>query len=933
MEFGAAMSRVQAATQASAGDMGRLRESAISMGAATQFSSVEAAAGITEMAKAGVSTANIIGGGLKGALDLAAAGEMEVAAAAEIGATALNVFRLEGTQMSHVADLLAAGAGKAQGSVHDLGMALNQSALVASATGLSIEETTGSLAAFASAGLIGSDAGTSFRSMLLHLQNPSKEAAGVMADLGVNMYDANGAFVGMESLAGQLQTQMRGLTQAERDKAMATIFGSDAVRAANILYTQGAKGIAEWTAKVNDAGYASRQAAQLNDNLRGDLERLGGAVDSFFTNLGDGAQGPLRDVVQLLTGLVNVGGDVLGLFTSLPGPVQTALVAFAAVAALRGPVSGAFDKMSASVLGWSLANDRATTSARGFKGAISGIAGAINPATLAIGLAAAGFSQYMQDSAEVERRMAAAADAGESLGVAFASQAGKLNDVTREAAKAALETAGLTKALQEMQIGTDTANAALMGNERALRNTMSALREYDLQQTATSNGYVGVGSGIDILTGKASENADAFAKMYESMAASETSAFIVDLFGGISEAARGGATVVGDLAVNTDAYAEAAEAAADQADALKRALDALNGGQLSLNDANRAYQESLSEVQETLQKAAEGVEGYSTSLDITTESGRANAQMLDAMAASAMDVGLALYRTTGDYGQFHSTLAQSRTDLFNTAMAFYGNEQAAWAYVDSVLAIPSEAVVKTSAPGATQSEAELIRVRDAVHGVPPGKEVNVGVLSETAMSKLQSLGISVRTLPDKSVAVTADTSDAYAKLNQFLAARAVKTVVMNLIGGGATGGNVGMIARGFSGGGKLAGPGGPTEDLIAARTTTGRDVRFSPQEWVIQANSSQKYGDHRMAAVNAGTATVLAPGERSRPMTPAAMPGYGMGGGWGRGASRTSVSVPAPQVKVYLDGQEWRGIARIEAVGVVDGALNEIHDVIHYAGG
>lgn len=349
MEFDSAMSQVQAASQETGATLGQLSDLAIKAGADTQYSAVEAAQGITEMSKAGVASADIIGGGLVGALNLAASGQMEVADAAELGATAMNVFNLRGDQMSHVADLLAAGAGKAQGSVHDLGMALNQSALVAAATGLSIEETAGSLALFASQGLVGSDAGTSFRQMLLRLQNPSNEAMRAMDELGVSLYDANGEFAGMENLAQQLQVGLRGLTQAERDKAMATIFGSDAVRAANVLYEAGAKGVEQWTANVNDAGYAQRQATQLTDNLRGDLERLGGAFDSVMTTIGGGAQGALRELVQALTFIVQTGGDVLGFFTSLPGPVQGAVIGLAALAALRGPLGTLFTNLAVGI--------------------------------------------------------------------------------------------------------------------------------------------------------------------------------------------------------------------------------------------------------------------------------------------------------------------------------------------------------------------------------------------------------------------------------------------------------------------------------------------------------------------------------------------------------------------------------------------------------
>ncbi|MEE6273524.1 phage tail tape measure protein [Georgenia sp. MJ206] len=316
-QFDEAMSSVQAATHETTDNMELLREAAIQAGADTAFSATEAAAGIEELAKAGVSTADILGGGLAGALDLAAAGEIGVAEAAETAASAMTQFRLGGESVTHIADLLAAGAGKAQGGVSDLSQALNQSGLVASQMGLSLEETVGSLSMFASAGMVGSDAGTSFRSALLRLANPTKESAGLMEELGLKFYDAQGDFIGMEGVAAQLETRLAGLTQEQRNAALAQLFGQDAIRAASILYTEGADGVAEWTAAVDDSGYAAETARLRMDNLKGDLEALGGSWETLLIRMGESADGPLRFLVQSLDGLI----DSLG---QLPGWAHTA---------------------------------------------------------------------------------------------------------------------------------------------------------------------------------------------------------------------------------------------------------------------------------------------------------------------------------------------------------------------------------------------------------------------------------------------------------------------------------------------------------------------------------------------------------------------------------------------------------------------------------
>ncbi|HEY4754051.1 MAG TPA: phage tail tape measure protein, partial [Candidatus Limnocylindrales bacterium] len=119
-DFDQAMSGVQAATMETAQGMEQLRAAALKAGADTMYTASDAAAAITDLAKAGVSTSDILKGGLMGSLNLAAAAQMDVAQAAEITATAMNQFGLEGKDASHISDLLAAAAGKAMGDVTDM---------------------------------------------------------------------------------------------------------------------------------------------------------------------------------------------------------------------------------------------------------------------------------------------------------------------------------------------------------------------------------------------------------------------------------------------------------------------------------------------------------------------------------------------------------------------------------------------------------------------------------------------------------------------------------------------------------------------------------------------------------------------------------------------------------------------------------------------
>ena len=331
-DFDKQMSSVDAATHETADNMALLRQAAIDAGADTAFSATEAAQGIEEMAKAGVKTSDILGGGLKGTLALAAAGALDVGQASEIASSAMTQFGLKGKDLPHIADLLAAGAGKAQGSVQDMGLALSYAGVPAAGLGISIEQTTGTLALFAKSGIVGEKAGTALRAMLVSMVKPSGETQKAMDGLGISFSNNEGKFIGLDGAASVLQDKLGGLDEMTRNATLAQIFGNEALGAAQTLYKGGAKGVKEMTAAVDDYGYAADTARRMQDNLTGDLEKLGGSFDTVLIQSGSDANKVLRGLVQGLEGAVDTVGQ-------LPAPLLSAglgLTAVAGGAALLG---------------------------------------------------------------------------------------------------------------------------------------------------------------------------------------------------------------------------------------------------------------------------------------------------------------------------------------------------------------------------------------------------------------------------------------------------------------------------------------------------------------------------------------------------------------------------------------------------------------------
>ncbi|MDQ7860610.1 phage tail tape measure protein [Peribacillus frigoritolerans] len=155
------------------------------LGMETKYSNKEVAIGLQELIKAGVDLESIMSGGLKASLSLATAGELELGQAAEIASTVLNSFRDDNINMAKAADLLAGSANASATSVEEMNYSLSQVSSVAGPVGFSFADTNTALAVFAQAGLKGSDAGTSLKTMIMRLSPQTDDAATAMDELGI----------------------------------------------------------------------------------------------------------------------------------------------------------------------------------------------------------------------------------------------------------------------------------------------------------------------------------------------------------------------------------------------------------------------------------------------------------------------------------------------------------------------------------------------------------------------------------------------------------------------------------------------------------------------------------------------------------------------------------------------------------------------------
>lgn len=733
------MSAVKTALKPTSDELGKLQQAALDAGEQFgQFDATEAAQGITELGKAGVSTANILDGGLNGALALAASGQMDVGKAAELAASAMNQFKLKGKDIPRIADALAAGANAAQGDVSDLGMALSQSGLVANQFGLSMEETVGSLSAFASAGMMGSDAGTSLKSMLLQLATPSSVQAKKMQELGLSVYDASGEFIGLAGLADELQRTMGGLDAESRNAAMGIIFGTDAIRAANILYEQGADGIRGWTDEVSKTGSAMQTAASLTDNLAGDLDNLGGSLQTTFIKAGSGANEALRGLVQNVTKVVdaikNIPAPVLEAGATITGALGIGLLAGGGIMKSISAITEFRENLKTLAV-----EAPKTAKVLGTVGKAAGVAGAVVAGLMIVGEVGKSFQKAVAPAEEF---------AGAVGSIAKGSNEGlqRINDSLSSLGWQQVKNLGDAFNYADQKMGSWIDNALSwtdehmgflnLGMASQLDQAKEAIDKVD--QALASAGRSDAAAAFNKIvsdTGVSAERAAArFPKYRQALeaianelqkqvpsfdAAKLTAQDYADWMGGkvppAVQAAADAASAAGkDMTGLGDAMSDSAKDAQDQA----AALDQLNK---SLNEAaNKALALSGSQMglEAAYDDATASIAENGKTLDITTEKGRNNRQALDNIAQSALSLTKAMLDDGRSMEEVNAKTVSARAEFIRIATQMGLNAAAANKLADEYGLVPREVSTDVETPGMNMAQKGAKELRAALLNIP-----------------------------------------------------------------------------------------------------------------------------------------------------------------------------------------------------------------------
>lgn len=334
-----------------------LGELAQKMGKETVFSATEAADAINIMAMAGKNTQEIYDM-LPNVLNMASAGEIEIAQAADIATGIMAGFNMESSRTQEVVDKVSKMASSAKGTVASFGEGLATVAGQAKSTGQSFDDVAVALEILGNHNVSAAEGGNALNRTLSNLYQPIDTAAEALQQLGVSAYDAEGNARRLPDVLHDINEKTKTMTSEERNNILGKVFDEATLKTIPFLLsdvdaafdttddsvTSLYEGLQQAGSDFDGIGAAAGQAKTKLNNFQGKMTLFNSALEGLGISFGNVI---LPFITKFIEGLTNV----INWLSNLPGPVQTVIVVLAGLVAAVGPVLIVIGKMSQGIGG------------------------------------------------------------------------------------------------------------------------------------------------------------------------------------------------------------------------------------------------------------------------------------------------------------------------------------------------------------------------------------------------------------------------------------------------------------------------------------------------------------------------------------------------------------------------------------------------------
>jgi len=349
--FEQGMARVKALTGATGESFDALKTQALTLGRTTVFTARQSAEAMSYFALAGFDATKIMQA-MPATLNVAAAGQIDVAQAADIAAKVMAGMGLEATELEHTMDVLTKAFTSSNTDLLMLGDAFKYVGPVAKSSGKAIEEITAAIMAMSNAGVQGQMAGTALRNILIRLTAQPSEVKKALALLGVEIGDSSGKMKHLATIVDEVKTAMQRFTPMERQAITAMLAGTRAVAAFTVMLEEGGDAIREMESRLQGAAGTAKRIADIQlDTLIGSLKLLWSAVEGVAVAFADRLIPEIRKTADHLTKLASAVAK--GNTEAIDGAIKWAKLAarIAAVAVIAPVVMKMFSGLTTLGLG------------------------------------------------------------------------------------------------------------------------------------------------------------------------------------------------------------------------------------------------------------------------------------------------------------------------------------------------------------------------------------------------------------------------------------------------------------------------------------------------------------------------------------------------------------------------------------------------------
>ncbi len=468
-EFGNTVQQIGGYLDLTGESLDRMSDLALQYGKDTKYSAQEAGEAIRELAKGGMEDAQIKAGALNSAMLLASAGNMDMASSAEVAVQAIKTFGVSAEDSASVADALAGAANRSVAEVSDLSQGFVQVGGAATNAGWDINEVSAAIALMADRGFTGAMAGTTLKTMLLRLANPTKAARTALNELGIEVRDSNGKMKDAVEVVGLFENALAGVSDEVRDKALGDIFGQRGYNGMVALLQEGTEGFKSYIQATKDSGYAAEMAKNQLGDLGWALELARGEAETAAVNFGNALAPKVIDVAKAVEG-------ALSAFNNLSDGTQALVANLALMVVGTGPVLSVGGRL--------------------LKG-LGGLTNVVSDGAKAI-------SVY-------RTAMSVTKDTGYSLATAIAEVTVKEVDSVKRAQELAKATEGLQATFTKLASGA-VIGAAILALSELIGLAVDLKGNFDLVSSATG--------GVSDAVAKASQQFDGYGNVMSTIAES-----------------------------------------------------------------------------------------------------------------------------------------------------------------------------------------------------------------------------------------------------------------------------------------------------------------------------------------------------------------------------------------------------------------------------